>query len=349
MSDLGRSRDHPDFASLLARPPLLSFTMFGFMGSVFAIQWRLDALHDGYALHLLGAVSGFSVRDGDLHRLVAATFLHADVHHLVRNVVALTLPGILLEAWLGRLRVLLLFASSMIAATAMTAFVAPSAIGVGASGIVAGLVGGLFVLISKTWRSPGREWRVLRWSLICMVPLEIAVAWGIEGVGWVAHGAGLATGFGITWLLERCGERIEPVFRVTAVLLVAFVAYSVIRAAWDVSRLDLGDLEGSALARLREPGAAPGELAVASGHLLDRHSDSEAALRLALELAERGLEARPGWPRLREQLEAIRADAAGRLASPPTPPPSGGPRSSRAPRRGRARRGPGRGRPRGGR
>jgi membrane associated rhomboid family serine protease len=338
---------------LLARPPLLCFGLVALMVSLFLVQRALGALDDVFEGYLFGAVAGFPVREGQIHRLVSATFVHGSVHHLLNNALVLLSPaGFILEAWLGRLRFLVLLGLSMISATAITAWLVPNAIGGGASGVVFGCIGALLVLAARTWHSRAREWRALRVVLLVGLPMEFVFASRFAGIAWPAHGAGLAVGFSVAWLLQTRGRRIDLGLRAAAVILAAFIAYGIARGAWDVSRLDPRDLEGSALARLRS-GGSPGELAVASGHLLDAHSDSQDVLRLAAELAERGLAAGPGSPRLRAHLERIRADAARRLsdppADPPTPPPSGAPRSSRAPRRGRARPGPGRGRPRGGR
>jgi rhomboid protease GluP len=340
----------PEVSRLLARTPVVTLAMLAALLAVFLLQWTLGAFDDAFETYLLGAVSGFSVRGGDVHRIVTASFVHLNVHHLLNNAIVIAYPvGFLLEGWLGRLRFFVLAGLSMIAVSGSSAWLEPSAIGAGASGVAFGLIGGLLVLAVRTGSSKAREWRALRWGLALGIPMEVAFATRFAGAAWLPHGAALLTGFAATWILQPRGAASDRAVRAIALALAALMACSALRLLGELRSLDLRDLEGSALARLREPGAGPGELAVAAGHLLDRHADSPDAVRLARELAERGLAAQPGWPRLRGQLEAIRADAAGRLAGPATPPPSGAPRSSRAPRRGRAPRGPGRGRPRAGR
>src|SRR3954470_10251624 len=86
-----------------------------------------------------GAVSKGTVASADWYRLLTAGFLHADITHLLFNMISLYILGQMLEPHFGRLRFLLIFLVSVL--TGSLAIVITDSAGLGASAGVFGLMG----------------------------------------------------------------------------------------------------------------------------------------------------------------------------------------------------------------
>jgi membrane associated rhomboid family serine protease len=86
-----------------------------------------------------GAVSKATVGGGDIWRLLTAGFLHADITHLIFNLISLYFLGQLLEPQFGHIRFVLIFLVSVLAGSA--AIVITDSAGLGASAGVFGLLG----------------------------------------------------------------------------------------------------------------------------------------------------------------------------------------------------------------
>jgi membrane associated rhomboid family serine protease len=86
-----------------------------------------------------GAVSKAGVASGDIYRLLTAGFLHADITHLLFNMVSLWILGQLLEPQFGHVRFLLIFLVSVLAGS--LAIIITDSAGLGASAGVFGLLG----------------------------------------------------------------------------------------------------------------------------------------------------------------------------------------------------------------
>jgi membrane associated rhomboid family serine protease len=86
-----------------------------------------------------GAVSKLAVANGDFYRLLTAGFLHADITHLIFNMLSLYILGQLLEPQFGHLRFVLIFLVSVLAGS--LAIIVTDSAGLGASAGVFGLMG----------------------------------------------------------------------------------------------------------------------------------------------------------------------------------------------------------------
>jgi membrane associated rhomboid family serine protease len=86
-----------------------------------------------------GAVSKLAVANGDVWRLLTAGFLHADITHLIFNMLSLYILGQLLEPQFGHLRFTLIFLISVLAGS--VAIIITDSAGLGASAGVFGLLG----------------------------------------------------------------------------------------------------------------------------------------------------------------------------------------------------------------
>src|SRR4051812_42859389 len=99
-----------------------------------------NAAHDA-VLRRMGANIGADVRAGEVYRLFASAFLHADLVHLAFNMLALWSLGPFLETLLGRHRYVVLYAASALGGALASTLFGGARWSVGASGAIFGLMG----------------------------------------------------------------------------------------------------------------------------------------------------------------------------------------------------------------
>ena len=200
--------------------------LFVLLWSVFLwVLARPDGSHRALVLDW-GALSGGlaspglwfdAIRDGRALRLATALFLHADLAHLLGNLVFLLIFGLPAERAMGPWRFLVLFLLGGALANLATALAinAPDRVIIGASGAVSAVIGAYLALFPRAKlgvvlplglflefvRAPA--------SLLIgiWVLLQVVFAWigpGYGAVAWVAHLAGFAFG-GLFALAARRG------------------------------------------------------------------------------------------------------------------------------------------------
>ena len=101
--------------------------------------WGTPA-HDA-VLRRMGANIGADVRAGEIYRLFASAFLHANIVHLGFNMLALWSLGPFLETLLGRRRYVVLYAASALGGALASTLFGGDRWSVGASGAIFGLMG----------------------------------------------------------------------------------------------------------------------------------------------------------------------------------------------------------------
>lgn len=105
----------------------------------------------GPQLTIFGGLNATMFANGEYWRLLTSMFLHAGIGHLLYNMIALALIGLLVEPILGRKRYLILYiGSGLISGTAVLLF-GKAGVSVGASGAIFGLfaAGFTYALINK--------------------------------------------------------------------------------------------------------------------------------------------------------------------------------------------------------
>ena len=127
------------------------------------------------------------VADGQYYRLLTAAFLHANLFHLLSNVLALAMVGPQLEQALGRTRFLVLYLLSALGGSVLSFLVSDSStIGVGASGAIFGLFGAYYVVVKRV----GGDTR----SIVTLLAINLVITFAIPIIDWRAHLGGLDTG-----------------------------------------------------------------------------------------------------------------------------------------------------------
>jgi membrane associated rhomboid family serine protease len=148
------------------------------LSAFFAFQWR--------------------VADGEIWRLVTATFLHGSLLHIAFNAALFLRFSTVVDDWLGPWAALLLYGFFATASNAAEILIAPGLV-LGASGVVYGLFGFLWVLARR--RDDAAEaanasivQTMLGWLAICFVVNQLG-----GHIANTAHIVGLALG----WLLGQ--------------------------------------------------------------------------------------------------------------------------------------------------
>ena len=197
-------------------PPVATVLLCLALGAVYVWQSGLDAYGDmvvvhGYAL-IPAELFGLRLRPAPVEgvppvaTLVTAQFLHGGLMHLIGNLVAILLAGILVERKAGAVRLLIVFLVSGVAGLAVEAAAGPGSTApiLGASAGAAGLMGGILRRdprgqVRIPWLGGGR----LRLRSVPAVPLigvwliaqvaGLAFAAG-EPIAFLAHGTGFVMG-----------------------------------------------------------------------------------------------------------------------------------------------------------
>lgn len=153
-----------------------------------------------------GAMHGDSLDQGELWRLISASFLHVEGLHLLLNALALLALGRLIEAVFGSVRLLWLFLVSG-AGGAWLSWQAGNPLSVGASSAVFGLMGAAIVF---GWRHgaglPSSVRSFFRWKLLPWLALNLALGL-LPFIDAYGHIGGLIAGSALALVL---GDAVVP-------------------------------------------------------------------------------------------------------------------------------------------
>ena len=137
--------------------------------------------------------------EGEWWRLLSAGFLHHGIIHLGMNMLALWWFGAVLEEALGRGRFLLLYVISALAGSAGALLLTPTAITVGASGAIFGILGAALVLERQ-------RVYVLGGGALGVIILNLAFTFAVPNISIGGHLGGLAGGALGMLALSRFGR-----------------------------------------------------------------------------------------------------------------------------------------------
>ena len=142
--------------------------------------------------------------DGEGWRLLTSMFLHGGLIHLALNMWCLWQAGPLVERLYGNVGFALLYLASGLGGSLAGARVHPMVVGVGASGAIFGIFGGLLAfLLTHRAAIPASVLRPIRASAIGFVIYNGVFGLVYPGIDNAAHLGGLATGFVAGLLLRR--------------------------------------------------------------------------------------------------------------------------------------------------
>jgi membrane associated rhomboid family serine protease len=277
--------------ALLRRPQRLRVTpvIAGLCLAVYALEVLL-----GPIVHHAGFMSPLLAAHGEPWRLVTANLLHADLAHLVFNVLGLLALGALVEWPLGALRTVLVLGLSGGAAMA-SAWLAGYEALVGASGMVAGLAGAVLWLEFRRPEQLPAGWRLPRRLFVGALLFDAMLPIALPFIAGAAHLTGFAVGVVAAAMAAgaRLGrERLRVDALVAASLVLAVATVSIASAARFL--VDSAAWEGHAARLLQVKGSPAVILNDAAWLIATADAPSRQALAHALVLAERAAYATRG-------------------------------------------------------
>jgi rhomboid protease GluP len=258
-------------------------------GVVFLVQLML-----GNDVHEVGYHSGPLVAAGDFWRIITANFVHAfptvPVHMGVNLLGAIVIGGIA-ERSLGATRTIVVMGASGLLAMQLCAWLGYPPV-VGASGIVAGLLGSLTWLEFFRTEDLPAWWRLPRRPLIALLLASVLIDWFVPAFAGAAHIGGFFGGVLATWAVAGRPVRSEtsPGWVRGLALLTLVVAFvGTAKAGIELSTTD--DYAARNLAVIAElPDVTPEELNQRAWQVAIEDDSTEELLIAALQAAERAVE-----------------------------------------------------------
>jgi membrane associated rhomboid family serine protease len=212
--------------STARNPGIVTLTLIGVNVGVYLLQLAGGAsinANSGW-IYEHGALYGPLVAQGDWYRLITAAFLHYGPIHLGLNMLALWWIGRPLESWLGPVRYLLLYLVSGLAGSAGALIANPTAVTVGASGAIFGILGAAIVLERQ-------QTYVLGGSAISLLVVNLAFTFAVPGISIGGHLGGAAGGALAILALSRFGQRSAVHSRIDIASIASLAAVGILSIA----------------------------------------------------------------------------------------------------------------------
>ncbi|MEM9726657.1 MAG: rhomboid family intramembrane serine protease [Pseudomonadota bacterium] len=209
------------------RVPFVTWTLIALNVAIFAAYfWRpeqevFQLVYADWALYPAAIVAG-----DDLYTLISAMFLHGGPMHIIGNMLFLYIFGDNLEDHFGHLGFLLFYLIAGFAASAAQIVADPGSTipNIGASGAIAGVMGGYLLLFPKAKVDVLVVMGLI--TIIAMPAWTMLLLWfGIQvvsglasigatggGVAYWAHAGGFAAGVvfvGLAWLMGQRPRRVD--------------------------------------------------------------------------------------------------------------------------------------------
>jgi membrane associated rhomboid family serine protease len=153
-----------------------------------------------------------AVHHGQWYRLFTAPFLHANIEHILFNMITLAIVGSPVEAELGKARFIAVYLLSALGGSVASYLLSnANELGVGASGAIFGLLGSYFVLARR------RRWDIS--TIAALIIVNLVIGFASSTIDWRAHLGGLITGAVVTLGMAPSLDRrrdASPAFGVAA-------------------------------------------------------------------------------------------------------------------------------------
>ena len=188
--------------------PWVTFTLAGLNVLLFLI-----CTFTGDLLYNIGDLNWFSVlKEHEFYRLLTSMFLHADIDHLMGNMLVFVAVNELIESYVGHGRTLLYYFLSGIGGGTASMLYSMSQgemiRSVGASGAIFGMTGVLMILflINRDRDNPRRQQNIF-FRLLFMIIYMLYSGFTSENTDNAAHVGGLLTGLVLALILELIFKR----------------------------------------------------------------------------------------------------------------------------------------------
>lgn len=198
--------------------PIITYTLLGinifiYILSILNYSWVINTFANYYA----------NLQKGELWRLVTSTFVHADIFHILFNMMALMEIGPLVEKYYGKSKFLTIYLGSGILGSLFSA-VCSNYIGVGASGAIFGLFGAM-VFFGYKYRATLDGF--LRSGVIPILIANLIIGIIIPEIDVIAHLGGLLGGVLLSYTLGVTNkEKIKDKINGTIMFLIVLIGLS---------------------------------------------------------------------------------------------------------------------------
>jgi membrane associated rhomboid family serine protease len=222
----------------MATVPRLTYALIALNVIVFLAEghgaWTISGEASGKLIakgSLLGssefpAQAGQGVAHGQWWRLVTSGFLHENLLHIGFNMWVLYYLGMMLEPTIGRVKLGVIYAVSLLTGSLGALLVSPHVLTVGASGAIFGVMGAAAVEMRA------RQIPLMQSGVGTLILLNLVISFTLPGISWGGHIGGLVGGALVAFLIQ-VGERHRAqalAFAGCAAIAVAAVAGSLATA-----------------------------------------------------------------------------------------------------------------------
>lgn len=188
-------------ATVLRRKPITTWVLSGVMLAIFAAVYFAGLLGTPFGLARVGANATVLVREGQVERLLASTFLHANILHVYVVGLAMFTFGAQLERLLRWEAFLVVFIASALGGGFAAAAAGTSPLAVGATSSLFGLAGSLGVLNVTHHRELPHVFR-RRWSWwLLVIAVNAFLPMFVPQIDFAANLGGLVAGSLVTFVL----------------------------------------------------------------------------------------------------------------------------------------------------
>lgn len=156
---------------------------------------------DIYTLIIMGAKVNSLIDKGQVWRLITCAFLHGGLIHIFFNMYALKILGPEIEYVYGKVKYLVIYLLSAIAASIFSYIFGPQSVSVGASGAIFGLFGAMLIFGIKHRKQMGKAYMM---NILQVIFVNVTIGISSSNIDNAAHFGGLIVGALIALLL---GER----------------------------------------------------------------------------------------------------------------------------------------------
>ena len=166
------------------------------------------------------------VQNGEFYRLFTCMFVHADILHILFNMIALYSIGPVVERYYGKSKFLLIYlVSGLLGSIFSGVFMTADSISIGASGAIFGLLGSISYF-TYYYRSTLQG--ILRGSIMPVIIINLVIGFLSSSIDLSAHIGGLIGGILISMAIgigdkHRKSDQINGL--VVLVLMAAFLIY----------------------------------------------------------------------------------------------------------------------------
>jgi len=208
------------------KPLRVAHILLGLNLGVFALLFILDPKLSTETLIRFGAKVNYKIVDGEYWRLFTTMFLHANIPHLLFNMMALNIFSRDLEIIYGKKKFLAIYFIAGFFGS-FGSFVLNDNVAVGASGAIFGLLGANLYLFTI---NPEAYKKIYGSDILVLIGVNLAYGFMTPQIDNAAHLCGLIGGYFASWAVGMTTEHLNAKkrFPFQASILIASLAFFLI-------------------------------------------------------------------------------------------------------------------------